>query len=101
MSGLIAMSRIIDWVRSSDDPKIRDAGDRAVEYWNELLVKQDKQYTELLYLRGRLSAVADAFETLSGLTRRALDAAHVCRLITHFYVEGVCADCGVEETPRQ
>ena len=27
---------------------------------------------------------------------RALDAANVCRVINHFYVEGVCSQCGSE-----
>ncbi len=32
---------------------------------------------------------------------RALDAANVCRVINHFYVEGVCSQCGSKEPPRQ
>lgn len=36
-----------------------------------------------------------------GLTPRALDAADVCRVINHFYVEGVCSQCGSIEPPRQ
>jgi hypothetical protein len=32
---------------------------------------------------------------------RALDAAKVCRVINHFYVEGVCSQCGSKELPRQ
>jgi len=32
---------------------------------------------------------------------RALDAAKVCRVINHFYVEGVCSQCGSKEPPRQ
>jgi hypothetical protein len=34
-------------------------------------------------------------------TKRALDAANVCRVINHFYVEGVCSQCGSIEPPRQ
>jgi len=37
----------------------------------------------------------------SGLTSRALDTANVCRVINHFYVEGVCSQCGSIEPPRQ
>ena len=36
-----------------------------------------------------------------GLTKRALDAANVCRVINHFYVDGVCSQCGSIEPPRQ
>lgn len=36
----------------------------------------------------------------SGLTSRALDTANVCRVINHFYVEGVCSQCGSKEPPR-
>lgn len=32
---------------------------------------------------------------------RALDAPNVCRVINHFYVEGVCSQCGSKEPPRQ
>lgn len=28
------------------------------------------------------------------LTPRALDGATVCRQVNHFYVDGVCAECG-------
>lgn len=31
----------------------------------------------------------------------ALDAAKVCRVINHFYIEGVCSQCGSEEPPRR
>lgn len=34
-------------------------------------------------------------------TQRALDAANVCRVINHFYVDGVCSQCGSIEPPRQ
>lgn len=34
-------------------------------------------------------------------TKRALDAANVCRVINHFYVDGVCSQCGSIEPPRQ
>ena len=37
----------------------------------------------------------------SGLTQRALDEATVCRQVNHFYVDGVCAECGSVEPPRQ
>ena len=36
-----------------------------------------------------------------GLTPRALDGATVCRQVNHFYVDGVCAECGSVEPPRQ
>jgi len=32
---------------------------------------------------------------------RALDGATVCRKVNHFYVDGVCAECGSVEPPRQ
>jgi hypothetical protein len=32
---------------------------------------------------------------------RALDGATVCRQVNHFYVDGVCAECGSVEPPRQ
>ncbi len=33
-------------------------------------------------------------------TQRALDAADVCRVINHFYVDGVCSQCGsIEPLP--
>lgn len=32
---------------------------------------------------------------------RALDAAKVCRVINHFYIEGVCSQCGSKEPPRK
>jgi hypothetical protein len=34
------------------------------------------------------------------LTKRVPDAANVCRVINHFYVEGVCSQCGSKEPPR-
>ena len=35
-----------------------------------------------------------------GRTPRALDGATVCRQVNHFYVDGVCAECGSVEPPR-
>lgn len=40
-------------------------------------------------------------ECMSRRTPRALDGATVCRVINHFYVEGVCSQCGSKEPPRQ
>jgi len=40
-------------------------------------------------------------ECMSRRTQRALDAANVCRVINHFYVDGVCSQCGSKEPPRQ
>ena len=34
------------------------------------------------------------------LTKRVPYAANVCRVINHFYVEGVCSQCGSKEPPR-
>ena len=34
-------------------------------------------------------------------TKRALDAANVCRVINHFYVDGACAECGSPKPPRR
>ena len=42
-----------------------------------------------------------AIELQGWLTKRALDAANVCRVINHFYVDGVCSQCGSIEPPRQ
>ena len=35
------------------------------------------------------------------LTKRALDGAKVCRVIEHFYIDGVCAECGSPKPPRK
>ena len=34
-------------------------------------------------------------------TPLALDGATVCRKISHLYIDGVCAECGSPEPPRQ
>ena len=34
-------------------------------------------------------------------TPRALDGATVCRQISHVFIDGVCAECGSPEPPRQ
>jgi len=33
-------------------------------------------------------------------TLYAVDGAKACRVIEHFYVDGVCAECGSPEPPR-
>ena len=48
-------------------------GDRALDEYNQLLSKQDEQYKELEFLRGKLNAVVGAVQTLSGLTTGAAD----------------------------
>ncbi len=35
------------------------------------------------------------------LTKRAADGAGVCRVVKHFYIDGVCAQCGSPEPPRR
>ena len=42
----------------------------------------------------------DMVSTEGGLTKRAPDVANVCRVINHFYVDGVCSQCGSKEPPR-
>ena len=32
---------------------------------------------------------------------RALDEAKVCRVINHFFVDGVCSQCGSKQPPHQ
>ena len=48
-------------------------GDKALEEYNQLLLKQDEQYKELEFLRSKLKAVVGAVQTLSGLTTGAPD----------------------------
>ena len=43
----------------------------------------------------------DAVVRESELTPLALDGATVCRKISHLYIDGVCAECGSPEPPRQ
>ena len=48
-----------------------------------------------------LRKVFELEEQVRRLTQRALDGANVCRVINHFYVDGVCSQCGSIEPPRQ
>ena len=36
-----------------------------------------------------------------GLTQRVPDAANVCRVVKHVYVDGTCAECGSPEPQRR
>jgi hypothetical protein len=40
-------------------------------------------------------------EEESWLTKRPPDAANVCRIVNHVYVDGICAECGSPEPPRR
>lgn len=44
--------------------------------------------------------IAEIRRLRGSLTQLAPDAANVCRVINHFYVEGVCSQCGSKEPPR-
>ena len=35
------------------------------------------------------------------LTQRIPDAANICRIVNHVYVDGICAECGSIEPPRR
>jgi len=59
--------------------------------WGNPSPFQDK-INELLVKAGR--------KPVAHLTQRVPDAANVCRVINHFYVEGVCSQCGSKEPPR-
>ena len=48
----------------------------------------------------KFASSVDCKDCLRLLTKRALDGANVCRVINHFYVEGVCSQCGSKEPPR-
>lgn len=56
-------------------------GDKALEEYNQLLLKQDEQYKELELLRGKLNAVVGAVQTLSGPTQLAPDGCSDCKIL--------------------
>lgn len=56
-------------------------------------LRNHKQFGEMAQA---LRAQIDAAEQ-----PRALDGASVCRQISHLYIDGVCAECGSPEPPRQ
>lgn len=69
--------------------------------------KQDQRKAEL-----QAAALRDGFENWSQaltawkngearLTMRGSDGANVCRVTKHFYVDGVCAECGYPKPPRR
>ena len=72
----------------------------------------EKQAYELCFAIEQLSAgsyatrlsimASDLLQNIRAAQQsRALDAANVCRVINHFYVDGVCSQCGSKEPPRQ
>jgi polyhydroxyalkanoate synthesis regulator phasin len=63
-SRMIAMQRVIDYVRNSKDPAAQRAGDKALEYWNEMISKQDEQYKELVELRSTLDGLRKSVKRL-------------------------------------
>jgi hypothetical protein len=71
---------------------------------NELLrsayaiAQRNGEETNWEAFRGQLKKALDA-QHESGLTPRTLDGVTVCRQVNHFYVDGVCAECGSVEPP--
>lgn len=55
----------------------------------------------MVALYGAAQVTEALAEITGGLTPRVQDASKVCRVLIHFYVDGVCSQCGSKEPPRQ
>ncbi len=62
---------------------------------------EEKYSTRKPFICHRCWRTGKAAEHMQQLTPRAPDAANVCRVVKHFYVDGVCAECGSPDPQRR